>query len=69
MKYRHEYRINKKGSECFRTESFEIAQNKMQELSKNRPGVYTMQERHCALNKVGALLTDGCNKPLWTCWH
>jgi len=69
MQSRSEYRINKKGRECFRSESFEQAREKLDELEKHRPGVYTMQWRSCPCNKVGALETDGAGRPIWSAWH
>lgn len=68
-KERYEYRINKKGCECFRFSNFEQAREKMDELSAKRPGIYTMQSRTCRANKYGVLETDGLGRPLWTCWH
>lgn len=69
MQSRSEYRINKKGRECFRSESFELAREKLAELEKQRPGVYTMQWRNCPCNKVGTLETDGAGRPIWSAWH
>jgi hypothetical protein len=69
QKSRTEYRINKKGSECFRSESFEIARSKFDELNAKRPGVYSMQWRSCPCNKVGTLETDGTGRPIWSSWR
>lgn len=44
VRTRYEYRINKKGAECFRTEDYELAVAKLAELNARRP-VYTMQTR------------------------
>lgn len=44
LKYRFEYRINKKGAECFRSDSLEQTKAKLEELSSKKP-VYTMQSR------------------------
>lgn len=69
MKYRYEYRINKKGRECFRTESLEECKAKLEQLEAARPGVHTMQSRSCPCNKVGTMMTVGMNgKPMWGCW-
>ena len=44
LKYRFEYRINKKGAECFRSDSLEETKAKLEQLNSKRP-VYTMQSR------------------------
>ena len=67
-KFRTEYRINKKGSECYRTNSFEAAQEKLSALSANRPGIYTMQRRHVQLDRHGCEMTDSSGRALWTSW-
>lgn len=54
---RTEYRINKKGAECFRTEDREEAYNRLAQLQAKRPGVYTMQTRHRRENKYGQSIT------------
>ena len=68
-KFRSEYRINKKGAECFRTDDLQKAQAKLQELAAKRPGVYTMQTRHVPLDRYGVALRDGCGKPIWSTWQ
>lgn len=68
-KSRVEYRINKKGAECFRTTDAEIAHAKLNELQAKRPGVYTMQARSCQLDRYGILVRDCCGRPLWSSWH
>lgn len=50
VRERYEYRINKKGSECFRTEIFQEAKDKLDELNAKRP-VYTMQHRSIRLDE------------------
>lgn len=40
-----EYRINKKGAECFRTADREAAYDKLKMLQAKRPGIYTLQTR------------------------
>jgi len=52
-RYHVQYRINKKGAECFRTGDLEEAKAKLAELSAKRPGIYTMQERHTRLDRYG----------------
>ena len=68
MKHHTEYRINKKGAECFRTMCEEIAMDKFNELSAKRPNVYTMQRRYVPLDKYGVELHDLSGRPLWSCW-
>ena len=51
--YHEEYRINKKGCECFRTEDLDEATAKLAELSTKRPGIYTMQHRSVRQNRYG----------------
>lgn len=68
-KYRSEYRINKKGAECFRSGSYEETRRKYEELSAKRPNVYTMQCRRVQLDKYGVELTDGTGRPSWSCWE
>jgi hypothetical protein len=72
MYCRHEYRINKKGAECFRSDSFEVTRDKLAELQAKRPGVYTMQSRSCRCNKVGTMETIGggnCSPAAWSPWR
>ena len=66
---RNEYRINKNGAECFRTKNGEAAYQKLHELQRKHPGVYTMQYRACLLDRYGSLLTDLSGNPLWSSWH
>ena len=68
MKYKSEYRINKKGAECFRTTDGEKAHAKFKELSAKRPGIYTMQSRTVYLTRHGVELTDSSGRPLWSAW-
>ena len=69
MKYRYEYRINKKGAECFRTDDIEKAKEKLKALSEKRPGVYTMQSRSLRLNRYGVADMDGRGDPAWSIWR
>ena len=64
---RTEYRINKKGAECFRTEDWEEASSKLAELQSKRPGVYTMQRRHRRENKYGQPTCPGAHDG-WGGW-
>ena len=68
IKYRYEYRINKKGAECFRTEFLEEAREKLKELESKRPGVYTMQTRSVRMDKHGMLEVDWRGELSWSRW-
>ena len=68
-KFRTEYRINKKGAECYRTDVYEKARDRFEQLSKNRPGVYTMQSRHVPLDRYGVALHNASGAPLWSRWY
>ncbi len=63
----YEYRINKRGKEFFRTTSKKEPHEKCKELP-DKPGIYTIQERRCRIDKYGCLMTDGSGRPLWTTW-
>jgi hypothetical protein len=49
----YEYRINKKGAECFRSRDLEQTKDRLRTLSGRRPGVYTMQARSIRLDRYG----------------
>ena len=66
---RTEYRINKKGSECFRTTDGQAAYAKLKELSDKRPGIYAIQIRICKLDRYGIMERDCSGHPLWSAWH
>lgn len=69
-KYYSEYRINKRGCECFRTDSFEIARAKLDELNAKRPGIYTMQTRAIHLDRYGCRVRQaGTGRELWETWQ
>lgn len=67
-KYRTEYRINKKGAECFRTMDFEEMKSRFEQLAAKRPGVYTWQSRSVQLQH-GMAVTDCSGRPLWMAWQ
>ena len=69
QKFVTEYRINKKGAECFRSRDFQETRQRLDDLSRNRPDVYAMQSRHCPVNRYGVMLTAGNGVPHWTCWQ
>ena len=52
-RYHVQFRINKKGAECFRTGNYEEAVQKLNELNQKRPGIYTMQKRSTRLDRYG----------------
>ena len=68
-RYRAEYRINKKGSECFRTQDNDQAQAKLAELSAKRPGVYTLQTRYVPVDRYGVAQTLWTGKTAWSEWR
>lgn len=63
----NEYRINKKGSECFRTRSLEEAKEKLAELNSKRP-VYTLQTRSARVDKYGVYEQDWLGRVAWGIW-
>ena len=61
-RYHVQFRINKKGAECFRTGDRKEAEAKLAELSSKRPGIYTMQRRETRLDRYGCEM-----QPLESC--
>ena len=61
VRTRHEYRINKKGAECFRTDDLETCRAKLEELNSKRP-IYTMQYR--TMHYGGYI-----DNPHWSSWR
>lgn len=68
-KWLTEYRINKKGVECFRTMNAEKAYARLAELQAKRPGVYTMQRRTAELDRHGVTLRAASGETLWSTWR
>ena len=64
-----EYRINKKGAECFRTRDTDKAYARLAELQAKRPGVYKMQSRIAELDRHGVTLRNWRGETQWTEWH
>lgn len=63
IKYRYEYRINKKGAECFRTEDRGRLLEKLADLKTKKPNVaYTTQSRSCRVDRYGV-------RGEWGIWH
>ena len=69
MGIRYEYRINKKGAECFRTRDEDAAKEKLHELSEKRPGIYTMQTRYVKVNRFGVYDQNWKGEPNWSVWN
>lgn len=68
VKDRYQYRINKKGCEFMRFDIYEEARKKLDELQAKRPGVYTMQSRHCRVNRYGVLEIGWNWENAWSLW-
>lgn len=69
IKYVTEYRINKKGAECFRCDDFDRTKAKLAELRAKKPtGIYTMQSRDCRVNRFGVKDQDYMGRPAWGIW-
>lgn len=68
IKYRTEYRINKKGAECFRTPDCDAAQARFKELSEKQPGIYTLQRRSVRIDRNGVADQDWRGRPAWSPW-
>lgn len=71
VQYKTEYRVNKKGAECFRTDSFEKAKVKYDQLIEKaaHPEIYTIQQRDCRLTRYGCKETDCWGRPAWGPWR
>lgn len=69
MRYHKEFRINKKGAECFRTANEDIARTKLAELTAKRKGIYTLQVRVCPLDRYGCETTDLTGRASWSPWR
>lgn len=70
MKYREEYRINKKGCEIYRSEIWTEALETFRRLSEKRPGVYSLQSRDCRIGKYGVLEVNiSTGKNAWSPWR
>ena len=68
-KYIYEYRINKKGAECFRSRSREEAKAKFEELRTKKPNVnYEMQSRHARLDRYGVAERNWKGETMWSIW-
>ena len=70
LRYIHEYRVNKEGAVCFRTDSFEKAKAKLEELRAKKPNVkFDLQTRSVPLDKYGVALRDYKGRPMWSPWR
>lgn len=64
-----EYRINKKGCECFRTFNYNEAKEKMAQLQARKPNCkFTMQHRSYHTRRNGCVELDLSGKPIASCW-
>lgn len=69
IKTRDEYRVTKKGSECFRAGTYEEAKRKLDQLTGGKPNAkYGIQVRSCRY-EGRALATDHLGRPEWTPWR
>ena len=64
-----EYRITKKGSECFRSRSWEEIKAKLEELKAKKPNArFTTQSRSARVNRAGTPDLDYLGRINWTPW-
>lgn len=69
-KYKNEYRVNKKGAECFRADTFEAAKAKLEELQVKKPNVFfDIQSRSVRLDRFGNMVRDYKGRPQWSPWR
>ena len=69
IRYAYEYRINKKGAECFRSSNYDAILRKLEALMSNKPNVtFTVQSRSCRLDKLGIMEKDFRGRPAWGPW-
>lgn len=68
IEYRSEWRVNKGGCECYRTESRQAAIDKLLELRAKFPRKeYAIQSRDVRLER-GAAIRDHLGRPQWGPW-
>ena len=64
-----QYRITKKGCECFRTSIRKELTAKLNELTEAHPNTkYAIQIRYVPTNRVGAPLLLPNGEPQWSTW-
>lgn len=69
LKYISEYRINKKGAECYRSRSLEDTKARLEELRAKKPNVnYEMQSRHARLDRHGVTERNWKGETAWSIW-
>ena len=70
-KYLIEYRINKKGAECFRSTDWAAICTKFAALSEKArtASLLSVQSRYVPLDRLGIPLTAGNGQPLWSTWR
>ena len=64
MTTKYEYRINKRGAECFRTTDPQKVLERFKELDGKHKGIYTMQCRNIRLDRYGMPYDRD-----WTAWR
>lgn len=69
IKFVMEYRINKNGAECFRSDSFYRTKEKLEELKAKKPNaIFTIQTRSCRVDRFGVKEHDYMGRPVWGIW-
>lgn len=53
MKYMYQYRINKRGAECYRSTDYRAVLDRYDTLHQRHPEIYTVQVRDIRLNQHG----------------
>lgn len=70
LRYINEYRVNKKGAECYRCSNLAEANAKLAELREKRPNVsFSVQRRSCRLDRNGVREKDYLGRSLWSPWQ
>ena len=69
MKYAYEYRINKKGCECYRSRSLEEIKSRLEYLQARSPHTkFEIQTRSARLDKNGVIIQDWQGRTAWSPW-
>jgi len=69
LKYITEYRINKKGCECYRSPSLEETKERLQYLQARHPHTkFEMQTRYARLDKYGLTERNWKGEINWSIW-
>ena len=68
-KYIYEYRVNKKGAECFRSSSYEEAKQRLEYLQARHPHTrFDLQSRSARLDKHGLTERNWKGETNWSIW-